>query len=118
MKQKQVKLLLGKRIKQLRKEQGLTQDSASEKCGSISEKRWSDIERGMYDVGVSTLYKIAHGLNISLHELFKFDESKTKKTKIDIFKKRISTLEKQTVKMDDQLKVLKKNIRELKSPLE
>lgn len=86
---KKAKLLLGKRIKQLRKEQGLTQEAVSERSGTVTEKRWSDIERGRYSVGLNILLKIAKGLNVPLQELFRFEDVKRQRTKNNYFQRKI-----------------------------
>lgn len=118
MNEKKIKTLLGKRIRQLRKERGLTQASASERAGTISEKRWSDIERGMYAIGLTTLINIASGLNVSIQELFKYKETRSEKFKRDYFKARILELERQTDKMHKQINGLKKSVYGLKRSLE
>ena len=119
MDEKKLKALLGKRIRQLRREQGLTQDAVSERAGTITEKRWSDIERGMYSVGLITLSKIASGLNVSLHELFKFEDGKPeRRVKTDSLKRKISNLEKQAIKTSKQVDILKRGFRDLRKSLE
>lgn len=116
MNKEKVKALLGKRIRQLRQELGLTQDEASERAGTITEKRWSDIERGRYAVGLVTLFKIAGGLNVPLYEIFKFETRKSQKGGTDLLKRKFLQLEKPVLEMDKQMNILKRSIRRLRKP--
>jgi len=113
MDDKKIKALLGKRIRQLRKERGLTQSIASERAGKISEKRWSDIERGIYSVGLATLANIAKGLDVPIQELFRYEETRSER-KNNYLQKAISKIETQITKMDKQVDALKRAIRKLK----
>lgn len=61
---------LGKRIKELRKKNNLTQDSLAEQAG-LSGKHLGEIERGKVNVGVQSLEKIATALEIELPELLR-----------------------------------------------
>ncbi len=114
---KKVQTLLGRRIRQLRNEQGLTQERAAEKAGTITEKRWSDIERGMYAVGLATLAKIATGLNVPVQELFEFEKTKRQKVKNRFSRKNLLTIDKQIVKMEEEIASLKKRVRGLLKPI-
>ncbi|MGR3173092.1 MAG: helix-turn-helix domain-containing protein [Candidatus Scalindua sp.] len=118
MDEKKVKKSLGKRIKKLRKERGLTQAMASEKAGILTEKRWSDIECGRYSIGLTTLLRIAQGLDIPIHELFKFEETEVEKDNKKFLKERILILENQVNKMSQEMSVFKKNIFNLKTSVE
>lgn len=113
MSEKTLKSLFGKRIKSLRDELGLTQEKASEKAGSITEKRWSDIERGKYSVGLNTLFKIAQGLSVPIYELFLFEEEKPLKKE-----NKIARVENQVNKLEKELAKLKKEVRALRRPPE
>ena len=62
---------LGVRMRQLRKERGLTQSDLEDRSG-LNEKYYSEIERGLRNVTLSNLQKIATGLEITLAELFRF----------------------------------------------
>ena len=71
---KDIKKLLGKRIKELRKEKNLSQDQLSELVG-IDSRSISHIENG--DTFPSkSLLEIAKALNVSLPELFEFEHLK------------------------------------------
>ena len=117
MDEKKAASLLGRRIKQLRKEKGLTQDMASEKAGTITERRWSDIERGMYSVRLPTLYKIAKGLGVPVYELFHFEMEKPKTSKDGLLKGKTSKLKKELEKTEKQLLFLKNYIRKLRKTI-
>ena len=60
---------LGRRVRQLRTGLGLTQEQLAERA----ELHWthiSGIERGQYNVKLSTLTQVARGLGITLSDLF------------------------------------------------
>lgn len=65
------KKLLGKRIKELRKNSGLTQEKLAELIG-IDITTLSGIESGRHFPSLITLEKISNSLNCSLHTLFDF----------------------------------------------
>ncbi len=64
------KLQIGLRLKQLRKENGLTQEKISELLG-ISQKHYSEAERGLTGLSVKHLIKASDILDISLDYLLK-----------------------------------------------
>ena len=64
-------ILLGARIKELRKRKGLSQDQLAEKVG-IESKYLSRLEVGKRAPSFDTLEKIADSLAVELHELFNF----------------------------------------------
>lgn len=64
--------LFGKRLGNLRKEKGLTQEQLSEKVG-VSVEFISYLERGIHGPSFHTLDKIAKALGVSVKELFDFD---------------------------------------------
>ena len=61
---------IGKRLKQCRKEKHLTQEQLSEMLG-ISQKHYSEAERGLTGLSVKQLIKISNILSISLDYLLK-----------------------------------------------
>ncbi len=65
------KKLLGKRIKEIRKTKGLTQEKLSEMAG-IETSSLSGIESGRFFPSLHLLNKIASILNVELLEFFKF----------------------------------------------
>lgn len=111
---KDVKRLIGDRIRQLRKEQGLSQ----EKLGDKSELHYThigSIERGEKNWSIDTLIKVSKGLNVEVVDLFDFpmppaDAKKIKKSLIE----NIDTSSPETIKI---LSDLLKAIKSLKRPL-
>ncbi len=78
------KKLLGKRIKELRKLSGLTQEKLSEMIG-IETTSLSGIESGRHFPSLPTLEKIADNLNVELKTLFEFKHHRsTNEMKQDI----------------------------------
>ena len=61
---------LGKRIRYLRKQRGLSQEDLALEC-EINRNYLSDLERGRRNPSLLILDKIANGLNVTLEELFK-----------------------------------------------
>jgi len=66
-----IKLLLGKRIKELRKERNLTQEELAEKM-NIDQRNLSKIECGNNFITAETLSKLLLALEVEPHELFMF----------------------------------------------
>lgn len=90
------KQLLGKRIKELRKLKGLTQESLSEKVG-IDSKHLSRIECGVNFPSLDLLTKIADTLKIEPYLLFQTLQSKTKDELILDINKILETAKEQDV---------------------
>ena len=63
---------LGKRIKELRKEKGLTQENLAELIG-IEPPNISKLEKGNHFPQPENIEKIATALNVSVKSLFDFD---------------------------------------------
>lgn len=70
------KKLLGKRIKELRKEAGLTQEKLAELI-DIETTSLSGIESGRHFPSLPTIEKIANKLNVELKALFDFSHLKS-----------------------------------------
>lgn len=70
---KNVKKLLGKKIKYYREKANLTQEQLSEKIG-INNRSISLIECGTTFVSAETLTNIVSALNINFKKLFDFDD--------------------------------------------
>ena len=66
------KKLLGKRIKELRKNAGLTQEKLAELI-DIETTSLSGIESGRHFPSLPTIEKIANNLNVELKTLFNFN---------------------------------------------
>lgn len=60
---------IGKRIREIRKVRGFTQESLGEKCG-FTFSYIGGIERGENNVSIRNLEKIAVALDVELHEFF------------------------------------------------
>lgn len=64
----QLLLKFGKRVRALRLDHGWTQEELAHRSG-LNRSYMSEVERGISDVSLSTLQKIAKTLGISLAEL-------------------------------------------------
>ena len=60
---------IGNRIRELRKETGLSQEKYEEKIG-MDRTYFASVELGKRNISIVNLEKIADGLDISLAELF------------------------------------------------
>lgn len=65
-----VKQRIGKRIRELRIERGLTQQQLAERAG-IDRSFLSDLERGVKEGSATTLHSIALAFSMNLSELLK-----------------------------------------------
>ena len=63
--------LFGKKLREIRKERGLTQEQLAEKV-NVSYQAISNIERGLTGPSFSTLADIAKALKVKPKELFDF----------------------------------------------
>ena len=61
---------VGANIKTLRAELGITQEEAAHRAG-LHPVEFARAERGMRDLRISTLVKIARGLNVAAGELLR-----------------------------------------------
>jgi DNA-binding XRE family transcriptional regulator len=61
---------LGARIRRLRLKAGLAQDAFAEIC-EIHRSHLGEIERGESNLTLQTIITLAHGLNLTVHELLK-----------------------------------------------
>jgi len=73
--------LLGRRIRELRKNKRLTQEELGEKSG-ISYKYLGNIERGLENPSFKHLARIAKALGIELSELFEFEHLEPDREKL------------------------------------
>lgn len=67
-------ILLGERIRKLRKQKNWRQIDLAEQSG-VHEVHISDLERGAREAGLRTLLAIAQALEVKLSDLFKGMES-------------------------------------------
>lgn len=68
-----VAVQLGKRVRELRKGQELTQAALAERA-RLHVKFLSDVEVGNRDVRLTTLMKLSKGLDVELLDLFRWGE--------------------------------------------
>lgn len=69
---KDIKVLFGIRMKELRKSRGLSQEELAERA-DISSKYISRIEMGQGFPSIDVLAKLANALNVELKDFFEFD---------------------------------------------
>ena len=106
--------LIGKRIKILRLDRGLTQGDIEEATG-VSRSHISKIESGkVTNPGLDTLEKISKALKVSISFLFHFDE-RTLKRRIQAMERRKKEHKKEMELLDSKEKEIKKLKKELKS---
>ena len=86
-----VKILLGQRIKELRKHLNISQQELAEKI-NIDQRNLSNIETGR-SFPSKSLLDIANALSVSLPELFEFQHiAQTRELKIDYINNKIPNL--------------------------
>lgn len=76
------RILLGRRLRDIRKAKGLTQEQLGSKA-DVSYKFIGEIERGQQNPSFDTLVKIADALEVELFELFRFDQGATNRKDIE-----------------------------------
>lgn len=76
-KDNEIRVLLGKRIKELRNKKGLTQDKLAEMI-DIGERNLSKIECGTNFIKADTLSKLLTALDVEARELFDYGHHKNK----------------------------------------
>lgn len=67
-----IKEKVGKRIKQLREKNNMTQEVFADKCG-LDRTYITSLERGERNISIVNLEKISNAFNISLSEFFNFE---------------------------------------------
>jgi transcriptional regulator with XRE-family HTH domain len=65
-----IQIRFGRAIRRIREEQGINQEEAAERCG-LHRTYYSGVERGVRNVSVVNIEKIARGLKTSLPDLFR-----------------------------------------------
>lgn len=65
--------LVGNKIRLVRKAKGLTQEDLAERC-NLQYTYIGGVERGVRNVSLQTLEKLAKGLDVAPFELLKFEE--------------------------------------------
>lgn len=74
--EKALKYKIGERIKQIRSEKNISQQDLAAKC-NFEKSNLSRLEAGRTDPKLSTLEKVATGLDVTLSELFNFQKGKS-----------------------------------------
>jgi transcriptional regulator with XRE-family HTH domain len=64
-----IRIRFGRAIRRIREEQEIVQEEAAERCG-LHRTYYSGIERGVRNVSLVNIEKVAKGLKTSLPELF------------------------------------------------
>lgn len=64
-----IRIRFGRAIRRIREEQGINQEEAAERCG-LHRTYYSGIERGIRNVSLVNIEKIAKGLRTRLPDLF------------------------------------------------
>jgi transcriptional regulator with XRE-family HTH domain len=65
-----IRIRFGRAIRRIRQEQELNQEEAAERCG-LHRTYYSGIERGVRNVSLVNVEKVARGLKTTLPELFR-----------------------------------------------
>jgi len=61
------------RIRQLREQQGMTQEDLGVKVG-VSRQTIISLERGKYNPSISLAYRLARTFNLKIEDVFNFNE--------------------------------------------
>jgi transcriptional regulator with XRE-family HTH domain len=64
-----IRIRFGRAIRRIREEQGINQEEAADRCG-MHRTYYSGIERGIRNVSLVNIEKIAKGMRTSLPRLF------------------------------------------------
>jgi transcriptional regulator with XRE-family HTH domain len=64
-----IRIRFGRAIRRIREEQGINQEEAAERCG-LHRTYYSGIERGVRNVSLVNIEKVAKGLKIPLPDIF------------------------------------------------
>ena len=68
-----IKIKIGNRIKELRKELGLSQEKLANNC-ELDRTYVASVENGKRNISIINLEKIVKALNVSLKDFFDFSE--------------------------------------------
>ena len=68
---KDVHILFGLRIKELRLKAHISQEELSFRCG-LSKNYISDVERGTRNISLKAISKLDYGLHVEIKDLFTF----------------------------------------------
>ena len=106
-----IKEELGKKIKRMRINRGLTQEQLAEAV-DVSQRTLSGIEIGENFVTAETLDKIIKALNTTTEELFATNHLKEEQELIEEIENNIKTISKNPTKLDILYNVTKSLIKE------
>ena len=65
-----IRIRFGRAIRRIREEQVINQEEAAHRCG-LHRTYYSGIERGVRNISIMNIEKVAEGLQTTLPELFK-----------------------------------------------
>ena len=65
-----IRIRFGRALRRIREEQGINQEEAAERCG-LHRTYYSGIERGVRNVSLVNIERVAKGLKTSLPDLFR-----------------------------------------------
>jgi len=65
-----IRVRFGRTIRRIREEQGINQEEAADRCG-LHRTYYSGVERGVRNLSLVNVEKVAKGLKKSLPELFR-----------------------------------------------
>ena len=68
-----IKIKIGNRIKELRKELGLSQEKLANNC-ELDRTYVASVENGKRNISIINLEKIVKALNVSLKDFFDYEE--------------------------------------------
>ncbi len=100
---KKAQVSLGDRIKQIRKQQGLTQDQVAEAAG-IDSKSLSRIECNRFNPAIDTLQALAVAMDIPIKEFFDQDSETPKALRAFLFEVISTSSDKQIVELAETVK--------------
>ena len=66
-----IRLLVGKRVKELRNELGISQEELADNC-ELDRTYITSVERGKRNISIVNIEKLAKALNVSLSDFFDF----------------------------------------------
>lgn len=73
MKEFDIKIMFGLRLKQIRKSKGISQERLMMLTG-INRTYISEVERGIRNISLVNIYKLSRNLEIDIRDLFDFSE--------------------------------------------
>jgi len=76
MKDFDIKVMFGLRLRQIRKAKGISQEKLMMSTG-IHRTYISEVERGIRNISIVNVYKISQNLEVDIRDLFDFTELNT-----------------------------------------